>query len=340
VGETGRADTEEVQEMEVNSMPDGMTVALAASTDVIALVKAEIARPGGPSQAQVAREIGIAASSLSQCLNGKYLGDSAAILAQLEVWLAGREARASVSAVVLTPKYVATPTGQKVTSALTYAQQFADLAVIYGGAGVGKTSACREYAQAGANVWLVTATPAAAAPGDILEEIALALRLGEDVPRQPVRLLRIITNRLRGTRGLLIIDEAQHLTVKALEVIRSLHDATEIGLALVGNQGVYERMYGGGRQQRDFAQLFSRVGRRVPLAASTDADVAQIAAPFGITGEKELRFLVARAKRHGALRGVMKLLRLAATIAAGGGEPIDMRHLAAAQAELQAPEEA
>src|ERR1035437_1267786 len=50
-----------------------------------------------------------------------------------------------------------------------------------------------------------------------------------------------------GTGGLLVIDEAQHLSVAALDQIRSIHDATDLGIALVGNQQVYARLTGGNR---------------------------------------------------------------------------------------------
>ncbi len=40
-----------------------------------------------------------------------------------------------------------------------------------------------------------------------------------------------IVERVRETRGLLVIDEAQHLTHRALDAVRSIHDAAGIGLA-------------------------------------------------------------------------------------------------------------
>lgn len=51
------------------------------------------------------------------------------------------------------------------------------------------------------------------------------------------RLEEELTGRLRDILGLLVVDEAQHLTTKALEGLRSLHDATGTGLALSAATG-------------------------------------------------------------------------------------------------------
>ena len=46
---------------------------------------------------------------------------------------------------------------------------------------------------------------------------------------------RAIASRIRDTEGLLIVDEAQNLGHAPLEELRALHDETECGLALLGN---------------------------------------------------------------------------------------------------------
>ena len=73
----------------------------------------------------------------------------------------------------------------------------------------------------------------------------------------------MIVQRLQGTKGLLILDEAQHLMLPALESLRSIHDATACGLVLMGNEAVYSRL--SGRRSAEFAHLFSRVGMVLKL---------------------------------------------------------------------------
>ena len=73
----------------------------------------------------------------------------------------------------------------------------------------------------------------------------------------------MIVQRLQGTKGLLILDEAQHLMLPALESLRSIYDTTECGLVLMGNEAVYSRL--SGRRSAEFAHLFSRVGSVLKL---------------------------------------------------------------------------
>jgi DNA transposition AAA+ family ATPase len=115
---------------------------------------------------------------------------------------------------------------------------------------------------------------------------------------------------------------------------RSLHDLAGIGLAMCGNQSVYQNIYRGGNN--GFAQIFSRLGKRVILSRPMSEDVRVIAAALGITGKPELGLLTEISKAGGALRSVVKTVRLAATYSQG--QPITVAHLAAAHRDLQGSE--
>lgn len=65
---------------------------------------------------------------------------------------------------------------------------------------------------------------------------------------------------------MIIIDEAQHLTVRALNHLRCISDESGVGICLIGNDDVYRKMKGSGKA--DFAQLFSRIGMRKPVLVS------------------------------------------------------------------------
>ncbi|MFB9086111.1 AAA family ATPase [Erwinia tracheiphila] len=80
--------------------------------------------------------------------------------------------------------------------------------------------------------------------------------------RRAGQLGRAIRRKLRGTQGLLIIDEADHLDYPVLEELRILQEETGIGLALVGNHQVYARLTGGSSRSVDFARLFSRIAKK------------------------------------------------------------------------------
>jgi len=285
----------------------------------------------GLSQAKAAKEVGISGSTLSQWLSGSYAGDLNEIGERVRKWLQQNTEGQKLGALMPTmPAWIETPTAARIIAAIQYAQLAQDIAVIVGGAGMGKTSAINRYLQTGNNAWKVTATPATAAQGVLLEEIALALGL-RDLQLFPARLQRAIIARLNGSNGALILDEAQHLSKGAFEAARSIHDATGIGLVFSGNQAIHSRLYGG--SGNGFAQLFSRVGKRVILTKPTKGDVQALAAVFGVDGVKELKLIDDIAAKPGALRMVRKTLQLAAVFAEGKGIGTD--HIHAAWDELQ-----
>lgn len=288
----------------------------------------------GLKQSKIARASGVPVSTLSAFLSGSYKGDNQKVADTLGIYLASRARTAGASSIPLLPDYIATPTSEKIVDALNYAQMFADIAAIYGGRGLGKTRAARRYRDTNPNVWIITATPETSSVGTILEEIALGLGM-RDMPLHPARLRRQIDLFVEGTKGLLIIDEAQHLTKQALESIRGIHDRTGVGLALMGNTNVYNRLYGSGMKSEDFAQLYSRIGKRVFLKQPVAGDIHAIAGAFGITDARALGWLKQIAMKPGGLRGVAKTMRLAATFAHGAGQPLALVHLDAAWGELQ-----
>ena len=214
------------------------------------------------TQRAMARQSGVTQARLSQWLNGTYQGDNAAVETQVEIWIdAYKERQLAERLLPTAPDWVQTPSANRVIAALGYAQIAGDIAVIYGGAGLGKTTAIREYRRANPNVFHVTMTPATAGVVPCLEEVLEALGV-RGVVGGAAKLQRAIIARLTGTQGLLAIDEAQHLNVNALDAVRALHDATNIGLALLGNEAVYARMTGGNRAAY-LDRLYSRIGKRV-----------------------------------------------------------------------------
>jgi len=285
------------------------------------------------SQAQIAREVGISGATVSGFLNGTYAGDSKAIEKKLNQWLTIRKRHSSrLNGLDSPPEWVDTPTSGKIFPALEYAHMAGDITVIYGGSGVGKTESLKHYAGEHPSVWIATMTPAHAGVSPALEEIAFSLDM-RDPPGRSARLMREIIRRLKDTKGLLIIDEAQHLFPAALEAIRAIHDAVCMGLVLCGNESVYSRL-SGGKRSAVFAQLYSRIGKRLRITGTLKNDVVKMATAFGIIGKKEHRTLWNIGKKPGGLRGVIKTLKLAHVLALGNGTEVDVSMIRAAWMDL------
>lgn len=284
------------------------------------------------TQALVSKEAGISAATLNQWLAGKYLGDNESTDNKVRLWCDAYQARrAAGNRMPEAPAFVATPTATRVLSTLAYAQMAGDITVCYGGAGLGKTSACKQYQSANPNVWIATMSPSTAGVVTALEEICDAMALAPGGGAR--KMAKAIIKRIRDTHGLLVIDEAQHLSVAALDEIRGLHDATGIGIALVGNDGVFARM-AGGRNASQLDRLFSRVGKRLSLRQASETDIVTLIQAWGVDDAKCRTQLIEIARKPGALRTLTKTLRLASMNAAAEGRPVCCEDVRAASVEL------
>lgn len=267
------------------------------------------------TQAQISRETGdgVSSGTLSAFLKGSYKGDPQAVAQKLARWLAAREVKTSggvASAMRRAPEWVKTEIGERLLKVCTYAQGAGDFAVIHGGAGLGKTTALKRYAALNNNAWHIEMSAASGRMLASLNKIAQAIGSLRHIQR-PAWIIERIVQRLTGTGGLLMIDEAQHLDLQSLESIRAIHDATEAGVVLSGNTEVYSRIHGNGSRAAEFAQLFSRIGQQQALTRPSVKDVNALAAAWGISGKAECAFLQGVASKPGALRAVTKVLRMA-----------------------------
>lgn len=285
------------------------------------------------TQSRFAKECGLSATTVSQWLAGIYPGDNNAVETKIERWLTQRrQAQSTQSALPPAPAYVATPTAERVIAALHYAQIAGDIAVVYGGAGLGKTTAIKRYADGALNCWVVTMQEDCSSIVTAMEEIADVVGVA-NAGTGAARLRRAIVRKVTATGGLLVIDEAQHLGVAALDQVRGIHDATGIGVALVGNEQVYARLTGGNRAAY-LDRLYSRIGKRVALTTSKPADIDALLKAWAIEDRECRDHLVRIAQRPGALRGLTKVLRLASMRAAAAERALCCTDVRAAAAEL------
>jgi DNA transposition AAA+ family ATPase len=261
--------------------------------------------------AAMAREAGIAGATFNLWLNAAYAGNNERVTVQVERWLENRqEAQRLRQGLPAEPGFVVTPTIRRILDLLGYAQAAPTMAVVSGGAGVGKTSAVEHYARSNPNVWVMVGEPACRSPNAMLARLAEVLGMGGSLRS------RAVVQRLTGTGGQLILDEAHHYPTPVLDQVRYIHDQAGIGIALLGNGGIYGRLEGAGRTER-YAPLFRRVGMRLTLPRTTARDVAALLDAWGVEGRDERRLLGAVAGQPGALGGMAQVLRMAHMLAEG-----------------------
>lgn len=281
----------------------------------------------GLAMTDVARQTGIPYGTFSSWMGNTYRGRQQPIAEQARNWLAGLEATDRTRALApKAPGFLQTPTAKAILATLEHAQYMPEMVVITGAPGVGKTSSARAYAQRNTNVWLITAEPTMSTPRAVLEELAEAI----GVPARGLstqQLSRSLTKRMAGSQGLILVDEAQHLTSQTLDQLRMFYDLADIGIGLMGNEAVHARLEGGARAAQ-FAQLFSRVGMRLARPRALKGDIEALLDAWDISGDQERALLVTAAKRPGALRNVTKVLRMAHLLAgADGAEAVAAPHV-------------
>ena len=148
------------------------------------------------------------------------------------------------------------------------------IGVCHGPAGVGKTLSARRHAQWDIAepllaTWsrpadnIVTCAPLARARSIFYTPtVGVTLReLKQDLPRLLARMDRLIDEHLQGQdvhvarrhTELMIVDEAERLSLATLEYLRDIFDRQGIGLILIGMAGIELRL-------SRYPQFFSRVG--------------------------------------------------------------------------------
>lgn len=253
--------------------------------------------------------------------------------AKLAAWLAEREKAIAETG----PGFVQTPTARRIFAAFDDARSDRCIALIYGGAGVGKTQAARHYLEMErrdspyvGRVHYITCGVAARTPTAVLELLAEAMGCYGNAYRLQ-GLAEGISRRLREG-DLLIVDEAQFLEGDSLDLLRGFlpdgDDDFGVGIAYIGNGELYARLHGAGRAAR-FAQITSRVGAKVNAESPSEGDVDALLAAWGVSGRKEREFAVQLGTVSGGLRVLGRVLRKARMLAQQLSRPVDVKILKA-----------
>lgn len=286
------------------------------------------------SWSDLAKRTGIPLGTLSQFGSERgYSGDNSKVAEKIYRYrqLLATQAQISVEAPEA-PGYFETETSRQLGALLTWAQR-GRIVVAAMGPGTGKTTTAKHFAACYPSVFLATMSPSTAGVNNMQIEVLQAL--GEkDAVGTPQRLSHRIRERVKDLRNpVIVLDEAQHLSEKAIEEIRSWHDATGVGIGLFGNIGVMQRLEGGNRKAA-FAQLYSRIAMRMvrPLPLQEDCDALSEA--WKIEGDKEVAYIRKVGMLPGGLRGATMMIELGSMLASAESSPLNVDHLQDAWAQL------
>lgn len=271
----------------------------------------------------VAKSINWSAGALSLWLKDDYTGDSEKVERDVAAYLSRHEERAQVQTGV---EFVMTSQAVAILSAVRYAHTWGQMGVIYGRSGIGKSEAIKHYSASVGGVIVLTIDPVSLTPSAVLHDLAEAL--GES-PRGTLRgLLRRICKRLDKSGRLIVVDEAQFLTHRAIESLRKIHDTAKVAIVFCGMPRLYHHMMGNGVEI--FEQLLTRVGIKKDIPSLSIADASLI-----LRGRNpEISEAVCRVAfdlSFGCGRRLDKLYNHAARAAASESRPIAPEDFIAAQ---------
>ena len=197
----------------------------------------------------VATAIGVAKSTISMWLNGTYKGDNEKITDKVNNFIQRENERTVGEDIPIVDLSVIRYISEIGRTCHTKGK----IGVCVGRAGLGKTVAVKEYTKNFLDAILIESDSGYTAKSLLLE---IHKRLGLSGKGCAYDLMNEVVNKLNNSGRLLIIDEAENLPYRALEITRRIHDKTGIGVLLVGRNVLIENLRGSKNQ---YDQLYSRV---------------------------------------------------------------------------------
>ncbi len=304
----------------------------AAAADQTRQALRDILDRRGLSHKDVARQIGRSDTTVSLWLRGEYKGNNEHVGQLVRRWLDTERDVQSLRTAGLVNRRADLAVTERITLVARHAQANADLAVVYGAAGSGKSWALEHYCDEHTGCCYTTMSPARTTPAAVLSRVAEKLGVGGGVTTA-AGLERAAVDRLSVGPALLVVDEAHHLRQELLDVLRCVYDAAECGLVLAGNEPLWSRLAGGDRA----AQLVSRVGISCRLRRPAEQDVLELAKTLvgGPVRGAGRAAVLAAGRGMGGLRTVRKIVEQAHILARGDNRELNDQDLAEA-AELLA----
>lgn len=222
----------------------------------------------GFTQSAVARGLGISDSALSQWRAGRYKGDVKSLEQAIKSFLQLDSERIKNRKITL--PFTMTSVADKVFEAARMCHLDGDIGVVVGTAGVGKTTAVKEYARRNSDVILIEADLGYTAK-EVFREIHR--KLGFDGGGSINQMKDDVINKLKDAGRLIIVDEAEHLPVRALDLLRRINDKAGTGILFCGLRRFMENLR---LKRADFAYLYTRVGFKVIIDTLQGRDIERI----------------------------------------------------------------
>lgn len=287
----------------------------------------------GISWKTLGERVGRAGGTLSTFISGHYAGNKEEVARGVFRYRQMLESQAeNGDGVPSKPGYFETPTSRRLIGLLIWAHR-GRMTLAATAPGMGKSVTIAEYRASASNVWVATMEESTKSPNAMMYAVLRALGVTAK-GGWGSQLSQLVKDAVRGRQGLLVIDEANHLTYEALEQLRAWHDATGVGICLMGNEELLMRIEGG-RRRDAYARLNSRIAQRHLAVVPEAGDVAAFCDAWGIDDEgmRALLKRIALTPGAGGLRECEQIIEQASLLAVEDNRALNLSDLRDAQSQ-------
>ena len=253
------------------------------------------------SQNNAAKAIGKSTAALSTYLSNTYKGNLENFESHLEEVFKNKDAAENLKSAVVDGEYKPTSISEGVYETIRLCHLKGGLAIECGDAGIGKTMACKKYAEDyPTSAIYVTVNPCLVTLNAFLKLLCRVQKITAN-GRKDEMWMRL-SDTFAGERKVLIIDEAQHLPIKTIEAIRAFFDSNPLlGICLVGN---IETVTNTGRSKEAFAQIRNRTKlTEIRHTAAIQGNDIALLFPAVAPDDKAINFLLGIARSEQGIRG-------------------------------------
>lgn len=213
----------------------------------------------GHNQAKVAANVGTSSSALSQIKKGEYKADPSPIIEKLVSFynrvVDNTPATSNIKTIKVEERlpFIETITTKAIATLLMKTAKDSGFTVICGLSGAGKTTALKQYTSQHPETILMEVDETYTSKIFFSE---LSLLLGGDGIGTTHSLMNFVKKKLKDTEMCILVDEAENLNMKTVNLIRRMRDYSGVGLALVGTRSLKSLIES---QRGSQTQIYTRV---------------------------------------------------------------------------------
>ena len=191
---------------------------MSVNPELQQMLRDYIKRDCDNSQNKAAKALGWSPAYISTYLKGDFKGDLEKFEASLTEAFSNKNAAENLKSTVVSGTYKPTSVSESVYETIRLCHLKGGLAIECGDAGIGKTMACKKYAEDyPSSAIYVTVNPCLVTLNAFLKLLCRVQKITA-TGRKDEMWMRL-SDTFAGERKVLIIDEAQHLPIKTIEAI-------------------------------------------------------------------------------------------------------------------------